>query len=447
MTAEIAILNRSAVALAADSALTVSSGRGEDKVFDSEDKLFELTRHDPIGIMVNSGMTFMDAPLPVLIKRFRRRCARFDAVGDAAREFLGYLHRYSLDADDAVAEMDVRRSLAPAIASIKGKVAMRWAALLHAQATAGRLDLPGGVIAAKRRLLSSQIEALRRFVSGKEDALFLGEARDPAAFRAGLVRLARQEFGDADEEQHEQLADLGQLILSKRIPEYPHTGVVVAGFGREEMFPALTGFEVYGLVDGRLRYASTHEVRIGRDGAKAEVLPFAQKEMVDRFLFGLDDDLQRKVDGFCRSEAPKIGKNLLAELEMSDEDREHLSRVSERSVLGFFDGLAGDVFEAMRNVARAEMQDTLEYMPKSEMARMAESLVNLTSIKRRMSRGKETVGGPIDCAVISQADGFVWVKRKHYFPHELNHRFFERMREQAAGSMSDPDEGREAARD
>lgn len=61
---------------------------------------------------------------------------------------------------------------------------------------------------------------------------------------------------------------------------------------------------------------------------------------------------------------------------------------------------------------------------------MAEALVNLTSIKRRVSRGMDTVGGPIDCAVISQADGFVWVKRKHYFPKELNMRYFDRMRDQ-----------------
>ena len=70
----------------------------------------------------------------------------------------------------------------------------------------------------------------------------------------------------------------------------------------------------------------------------------------------------------------------------------------------------------------------VEFMPKPEMARMAEALVNLTSIKRRVSRGMETVGGPIDVAVISRSEGFVWVKRKHYFPAELNSRFFERKR-------------------
>jgi hypothetical protein len=36
----------------------------------------------------------------------------------------------------------------------------------------------------------------------------------------------------------------------------------------------------------------------------------------------------------------------------------------------------------------------------------------------------ETVGGPIDVAVITKGDGLIWIKRKHYFDKELNHAFF-----------------------
>jgi hypothetical protein len=62
-------------------------------------------------------------------------------------------------------------------------------------------------------------------------------------------------------------------------------------------------------------------------------------------------------------------------------------------------------------------------LPKDELAKMAESLVNLTSFKRRVSQTSETVGGPIDVALISKGDGFIWVKRKHYFAAELNPQF------------------------
>ena len=66
----------------------------------------------------------------------------------------------------------------------------------------------------------------------------------------------------------------------------------------------------------------------------------------------------------------------------------------------------------------------VEMLSKDDLAHMAETLVSLTSFKRRMSLDLETVGGPIDVAVISKKDGFVWVKRKHYFNSELNPNFF-----------------------
>lgn len=65
-------------------------------------------------------------------------------------------------------------------------------------------------------------------------------------------------------------------------------------------------------------------------------------------------------------------------------------------------------------------------LPKEGLAEMAEALVNLTSFKRRVSPEAETVGGPIDVAIISKGDGFVWIKRKHYFASKLNHRYFDR---------------------
>lgn len=78
----------------------------------------------------------------------------------------------------------------------------------------------------------------------------------------------------------------------------------------------------------------------------------------------------------------------------------------------------------LSHVDRQKVLDMVHYMPKSELAVMAESLVSLTSMKRRVSAETETVGGPVDVAVISKGEGFVWIKRKHYFDPSLNPRYF-----------------------
>lgn len=67
MTAEIAVLNKTGVALAADSAVTIGT-TGAQKVYNSANKLFTLSKYQPVGIMIYGGASFMGIPWENLIK-------------------------------------------------------------------------------------------------------------------------------------------------------------------------------------------------------------------------------------------------------------------------------------------------------------------------------------------------------------------------------------------
>ena len=71
MTAEIAILNKSAVALASDSAVTITTSTGP-KIYDSVNKLFALVKGQPVGIMIYDAADLMDMPWETIIKPFLR---------------------------------------------------------------------------------------------------------------------------------------------------------------------------------------------------------------------------------------------------------------------------------------------------------------------------------------------------------------------------------------
>lgn len=58
MTAEIAILNKSAVALAADSAISLGTS---GKIF-PDNKLFALTKWHPVGVMIYNNAEYMGIP-------------------------------------------------------------------------------------------------------------------------------------------------------------------------------------------------------------------------------------------------------------------------------------------------------------------------------------------------------------------------------------------------
>ena len=61
-------------------------------------------------------------------------------------------------------------------------------------------------------------------------------------------------------------------------------------------------------------------------------------------------------------------------------------------------------------------------LPIEELALLAESMINITSMRRKVAidDSNGTVGGPVDLAIISKGEGFIWIKRKHYFDPDLN---------------------------
>lgn len=61
-----------------------------------------------------------------------------------------------------------------------------------------------------------------------------------------------------------------------------------------------------------------------------------------------------------------------------------------------------------------------------EMAHLGENLLTLESLKERVTSPSESVGGPIDIAAITKAEGLVWIKRKHFFDAELNLKYIKR---------------------
>jgi hypothetical protein len=439
MTAEVAILNKTAVALAADSAVTISSGNNQQKIFDSADKLFELSCFDPIAVMVNGDMNLSQTPLPVLIKEFRENEAKkYESVYDASREFLTYLAKFGVNSPLQIKIDYFEGILRP------------WFERVHERARENVLQrimdpnrpkgeaLPAWDVAFDEAL-TEQLRVLKYGLERSLDAEFveIGEDGDGAARQAVVDELRQEIFDDLNEEQVSLVNDIANLAVVKRIGSNT-TGIIVAGFGSRELFPTLVHYTVFGIVGNKLKFMQNDLVDIERTGVRAKVLPFAQKEMVERFLYGLDEGIRRDIARFCEQSLPGIRENLIGQLEMEEADRQALEVEAKAAEKAFMEGLVADSFDSIRQESEAEIEGMVEFMPKPELARMAEALVDLTSIKRRVTRGFETVGGPIDVAVISKAEGLVWVKRKHYFPAELNQRFLQR---RAQGSRARGDTG------
>ena len=389
MTAEVALLNKQAVALAADSKASFGSGMNI-KTYDSVDKLFNLSREHPVGVMIYGNAEFMRVPWEVIIKEFRERHgatehATIDDWGDAFFDFAGQFHDFSMrDSELAVftktasflraieASALVNRSLEPLITDVETR-------RVHPALN----DLSEG-------------EFLKNFPDLMERYETLLHSRIGDRMNSDIKR---------------QLPRLLHRLAIADIETVARSGLVVAGFGREETFPALINLETDGVIAGRLAVSPRSESRITVDHP-ADVLPFAVRNVMISMVHGVDPSFLDYSLTVFRDLIRANGDRLINELSRNEQDKSRLmhenAAMSDEFIGVFLDYLR----DYIQDMHLGPFASTLQGMPPDEMAWLAESLVHLTSVKMRMSLGPEGVGGPVDTAVITKREGFKWVKRK-----------------------------------
>ena len=251
VTAEIAILNKSAVALATDSAVTISSGAKTLKIFESADKLFELSSNQPIGVMVYNGMQFLGIPLEHVVKSFRHKKLFFDTTQEAAEAFLQHLASFVDGAPDEEIGRSISDIILPLLQGIEKRVTE---GLLEALNTT--TDVTENIEELRKMATNSVIQDFEFRVSRlKEiDLLDRSDRKVQAAKYKSLVEdLVKETLGYLGDAYQERLINLGINILKSEYISNSRTGIVIAGFGEEELFPTLVGYEIDGLFNARVR--------------------------------------------------------------------------------------------------------------------------------------------------------------------------------------------------
>ena len=229
--------------------------------------------------------------------------------------------------------------------------------------------------------------------------------------------------GGVDGEGVTMLREIANHIVEKdHFPLDVFSGLVIAGFGEEEHFPVVQHIEIGGVYGGRLKVRRPTVDAVTED-RPSDVMAFAYKDMVERFLVGISGSLVGYLEDATAFIREMPLRALEAVPELDGKDRERAAEVVRR--------MAADRAAEFKRTVRLGFEqrwrkivDAVEALTISEFAQVASTLADLSSFEQQMSLDSETVGGPVDVAVISKGDGFIWIERKHYFRKELNDHFF-----------------------
>lgn len=412
MTAQIAIMNRVGVALAADSAVSVRPANyGDRKIFTSSDKLFLLSNAEPIGVMINGRGEYLGMPVETLIKGFRDspESAPCDTVFEYAQRFFEFLSREVGGSAEGALEFASNIALSRLQHIVDQFEEMSESKRVRGEAV-GLDDLLA--------FCHGKIEAGLLTARGRPEIDGVGPGSLPNGIEEVVAYAIEQLVGEGGKAIAPPLAELVRLLMTRQIASGASASFVFAGFGTKQRFPAIVAAQCDGpLVDGhKIRFTDRDCVS---DATPALIKPFAQSEMVNRLIDGVDASYSEFLTGMFDKALERYADHAISKVSKrkpSQSVRNELAALRERFVSEILSG--ADKFRV--STYRSALIESVQFMPKSDLAGIAKSLVNLQSIN-------ETVGGPIDVALISKHDGFVWIERKHYFEPGINSRFFAKL--------------------
>ena len=425
MTSEVIVMNRMAVALAADSAVTIASGN-TSKLRESAVKLFMLSKYHPVGVMVYHNSSLLGVPWETIIKLFRNQLGNkgFDTLCEYG--------------DDLVRYLDCNHSLfSPEVQEVYYLNALRAEYFRIVEDATNELlekrlytiaDSTKDIAEHQTESIENAIQRRVEFWDSHEDASYysnVSASEIVGRLSGGISDLVHQVFANWNVEHGSvaKLRILAEQLVSKDhfLPEM-FSGLVIAGFGEREHFPVMQHLEVGGVYVDCLKVRPSTSVRVSEQ-SPSHVLAFAYRDMVQSFISGVSPSvLQHLTDAtvFIR-EMPVTAVDALPNL--SAEEKEEASRLIRTASAKKAHEFSTLVFREC-NDRIASITNAIDALTISELAQVASTLVSLSSFQQRMSSDRETVGGPVDVAVISKGDGFVWIDRKHYFPRELNYHFY-----------------------
>jgi hypothetical protein len=404
-------MNQRAVAIAADSAVTLIDG-GTVVVRNDQRKLYNLLDGRPVGVMFFGVADIMGHPWDRLIEHYQKKVkpAAFPHLGDYAASFTGMLDNLTEFFPAERQKDDYKRLLASV-----------YRYIFH---LAQYLRETGDDEISDAAILEEAITRIWHDYQFRDDGSPRGEL---ACFPQGFGARVAHDHGDIIDElisygfspfalskdAVQKLKDIGIFCVVKDLFLEDVTGLVFAGFGSEDRYPVVVTYLLSAIVGGIVKRGQASVDQIDTE-VRSKIRMFADSEVTHAFIRGIDYGLERRVYGAMRMMLHSMVDQVIGAFPQTDAGlRETVRRRFQSELVPqYLDAFRGMIGDYQQQAYINPVLRVLEIAARNELAETAKELVSLNVFKKRIMAQKQTVGGAIDVAVISREGGFQWFTKQ-----------------------------------
>ena len=413
MSAGVIIMNKNAVALAADSAVTIGNHLA---IHNSANKVFALSKVAPVGVITYANATFMDIPIEVIIKQYKHDlgCKKFDTLSEYLANFLSYLiEKQSLFHFDSNEQKHVLMIVKNLFDGLIGDTQNLMKSEVFKQ---GR-PLSDNELSALRGTALSLTESFVESIPRLENTKFAEQIK--VKYGAEIKKYLNTTFPYYSENEILRMLNLGCEIFDRAFIRNGFVGLAFTGFGETQIFPSMIHIKLTTMINGKIRYVVVENPTI-TETQLSTITPLAQDDVMRSFLTGIHSNFENNI-------ISEVTSNLTNRINQTF-DKTFLQNGNTliESLRREIADLISAAIKRQSELYLAPMINSVGTLPIEELALLAESMINITSLRRRVALDNNigTVGGPVDVAVITKADGLIWIRRKHFFDRKYNPQYF-----------------------
>jgi hypothetical protein len=410
MSAEIILLNKLGVAIAADSAITVGNRAA---IFNTAQKIFPFGDKIPLAFLYYSTTEFMGIPIDVIFHRYmesvRTRKLQLNTIREYLHDFVQFIEK---NGDYFTFQEFENRYLYLFLYERYKEYTQKREEVLEKQTTTvSETNLIRDTFVALKHDLESKNLKKPQYTPSKD---YIKKTLVPMI--KGFLQVeafGRDEKDDKPLHDDEAtlfdyfsgfVAECFQWVFAYE--EIRNTSVYLVGYGQDSLFPAYGGINLLCFLKGKLIYNEDDfgEVSISNPGLYKTL---AQDDAIESFLIGLNLNSLLRIEveliNFIRVEMQK-------HKDLNTGDIQFLEKIENQILKGIEETLYKNDF---LNKAQQDILLSLGSMGLLDLADYAENLIHLQTIRRKYelsSKNQATVGGPINVAMIDRYEGFRWYK-------------------------------------